>query len=79
MTTKQYTLDRIEKDMYVFLLKGDESQQLQVPKENITSPLNEGDIVSIDEDGTIRVLTEETIVKKVEVQNLIEKLKNKKK
>lgn len=56
MTSRKFTLDRIEKGLYVFLLKEDESKQLEIPIELVSTYLKEGDIVAIDEDGIIGVL-----------------------
>lgn len=78
MDKKQYILDRIEKDTFVFLLREDESQQLLLSKDKVTLPLQEGDIITIDGSGSIEVLKDVTEVKKEKVQSLIEKLKNKK-
>lgn len=78
MTSRKFTLDRIEKGLYVFLLKEDESKQLDIPIEQVSTYLKEGDIVAIDEDGIIEVLNEESKVTIDKVQSLIEKLKNKK-
>lgn len=75
---KKYTLDRIEDNVYVFLLKEDESQQLLIPENEINITLKEGDIVYVDGDGNIEVLEEETKITREKVNDLIEKLKNKK-
>lgn len=75
---KKYTLDRIEDNVYVFLLKEDESQQLLIPENEINITLKEGDIVKVDGDGVIKVLEEETKITLEKVNDLIEKLKNKK-
>lgn len=75
---KKYTLDRIEDNVYVFLLKEDESQQLLIPENEINITLKEGDIVKVDGDGVIEVLEEETKITLGKVNDLIEKLKNKK-
>lgn len=78
MTSTKYTLDRIEKGLFVFLLKGDESKQVEIPEEQVTASLNVGDIVSFHDNGEIEVLTEETMVTIDKVKDLIEKQKNKK-
>ncbi|WP_421663706.1 DUF3006 family protein [Lysinibacillus telephonicus] len=75
---KKYTLDRIEDNVYVFLSKEDESQQLLIQENRINIALKEGDIVKVDEDGAIEVLEEETKITREKVNDLIEKLKNKK-
>jgi len=77
---KRYTLDRLDDGFYVFLEKGNEEQQLLIPKEEISSVLTEGDIVEIHQNETgyqISVLKEETADRKQQVMDLIEKLKNK--
>lgn len=75
---KKYTLDRIEDNVYVFLLREDESQQLLIPENEINITLKEGDIVNVDGDGYIEILKEETKITREKVNDLIEKLKNKK-
>ncbi|GKW47013.1 DUF3006 domain-containing protein [Planococcus sp. NCCP-2050] len=77
---KRYTLDRLDDGFYVFLEKGNEEQQLLIPKEEISSVLTDGDIVDIQQNETgyqISVLKEETTDRKQQVMDLIEKLKNK--
>ncbi|WP_203334376.1 DUF3006 family protein [Planococcus beigongshangi] len=80
MEKTRYTLDRLDEGIYVFLEKGNEENQLLIPEYEITTPLTEGDIVSIDKEQegyTIEVLKEETTDRKKQVSDLIEKLKNK--
>lgn len=77
---KRYTLDRLDDGFYVFLEKGNEEQQLLIPKEEISTALTEGDIVDIQKHEAgyqISVLKEETANRKQQVMDLIEKLKNK--
>lgn len=77
---KRYTLDRLDDGFYVFLEKGNEEQQLLIPKEKVSIALTAGDIVDIQQhkDGyQISVLKEETADRKQQVMDLIEKLKNK--
>lgn len=77
---KRYTLDRLDDGFYVFLEKGNEEQQLLIPKEKVFIALTAGDIVDIQQhkDGyQISVLKEETADRKQQVMDLIEKLKNK--
>lgn len=81
--TNKYTLDRIEKDQYVFLKRPDETEELLVPMQKVHQDLKEGDIVEIipateTEKMKIMVLHEETQDMKEKVSNLLEKLKNKK-
>lgn len=80
MENKTYTLDRIEDFFGVFLLKGNESERLLIPKSMIKIPLQEGDIVEIqklDYGYEINILGEETKVMKDKVNTLLEKLKSK--
>lgn len=77
---KRYTLDRLDDGFYVFLEKGNEEQQLLIPKEEVSTALTAGDIVGIQQNETgyqISVLKEETADRKQQVMDLIEKLKNK--
>lgn len=77
---KRYTLDRLDDGFYVFLEKGNEEQQLLIPKEEVSTALTAGDIVDIQQhkDGyQISILKEETANRKQQVLDLIEKLKNK--
>jgi len=75
---KKYTLDRIEKNQYVFLEKPDEMNHLVIPIEHSNISLSEGDIVNITSDGVIELLGEETVIMKNKVNELLEKLKSKK-
>lgn len=77
---KRYTLDRLDDGFYVFLEKGNEEQQLLIPKDKVSSALTEGDIVDIQQNEAgyqISILKEETADRKQQVMDLIEKLKNK--
>lgn len=77
---KRYTLDRLDDGFYVFLEKGNEEQQLLIPKDKVSTALTAGDIVGIQQNETgyqISVLKEETSDRKQQVMDLIEKLKNK--
>lgn len=77
---KRYTLDRLDDGFYVFLEKGNEEQQLLIPKEEVSTALTAGDIVGIQQNEAgyqISVLKEETADRKQQVMDLIEKLKNK--
>lgn len=81
MRCDKYTLDRFEGDVGVLLLKGDESQELLVNKDQLTGA-NEGDILQVefaeDDVTKVTVLEEETKAEKEKVQSLLDKLKNKK-
>ncbi|AYC28740.1 DUF3006 domain-containing protein [Paenisporosarcina cavernae] len=81
MNSNKYTLDRFEDGKAVFLSKEDESKQVLLD-DKIVSDLSEGDIVKlhVDPEGKWAVqckLEDETAERKKEVNDLIEKLKNK--
>ncbi|PIC65316.1 hypothetical protein CSV79_01455 [Sporosarcina sp. P13] len=76
--SKKYTLDRVEEGQYVFLEYPDEVNQLLISNSDITESITEGDIVEIYLDGKIVVLKEETEITREKVNDLLEKLKNKK-
>ena len=78
---KKYTLDRIENEQYVFVEKGNETNEVIIVKDFVPVDIAEGDIVNIfeSEEGYIfEKLKEEQQIRKDDVQSLIEKLKNKK-
>lgn len=77
----KYTLDRIEEGQYVFLEHPEEENQLLIPANEIIGGIEEGDIVLISstESGyEIEPLIEETEITREKVNELLEKLKNKK-
>ena len=81
MTKVKYTLDWIEDGQYVFLEHPTEENQFLIPSNEITGEISEGDIVLIgrSESGyEIETLIEETEITREKVNNLLEKLKNKK-
>ena len=74
-----YTLDRLEKSIYVFLENGKEAKELLIPDNEIAVDLQEGDIVEIETDGTtykVVRLEEKTEERKKSVTSLLEKLMN---
>lgn len=79
---KQYTLDQITDGQYVFLERPEEEIQLLIPKEDISTELKEGDIVTISAIGdgyeieVLQKVTEDTLKK---VNDLLQKLQNKNK
>jgi len=76
---KVYTLDRLEKSLYVFLEKGKETDELLIPENEVSTDLLVGDIVEIKIAGTtykISRLETETEDRKDSVAALLEKLKN---
>lgn len=81
MNTNKYTLDRFEGNYAIFLLRPQETKQLLIERNEISSTLAEGDIVEITDVGygyKIKKLVDETTAAKQRVQSLVEKLRNKK-
>lgn len=77
----KYTLDRIEDGYAIFLKHPDEEEQLVIAMTAIDQEVQEGDRVMIEEiDDTYRIerLKGETADKKVEIQNLMDRLRHKK-
>lgn len=76
----KYTLDRIENDLYVFVEKGNEGNQIEISKDYVPLRIVEGDIIEIENDNGLynfKQLNEEKEIRKNDVQSLIDKLKNK--
>ncbi|OBW57015.1 hypothetical protein A9986_09715 [Solibacillus silvestris] len=76
----KYTLDRIENDLYVFVEKGNEGNQIEISKDFVPMGIVEGDIIEIKIDNGLynfKQLNEEKKIQKNDVQSLIDKLKNK--
>ena len=76
----KYTLDRVENDLYIFVEKGNEGNQLVILKEFVPAGIIEGDIVEItivDDIYTFTKMDTEKEIRKKDVQSLIDKLKNK--
>ncbi|MER2171270.1 MAG: DUF3006 family protein [Psychrobacillus psychrodurans] len=76
----RYTLDRIENDLYVFVEKGNEGNQVEISKVLVPIGIIEGNIVDIDKQNgsyIVKQVKEEKEIRKSDVQNLIDKLKNK--
>ena len=76
----KYTLDRMENDLYVFVEKGNEGNQVEILRELVPAGINEGDIVEItivDNIYTFTKMDNEKEIRKKDVQSLIDKLKNK--
>lgn len=79
--SKKYTLDRIEEGIYVFLEYPEEENQLLIQVDQVDEIFHEGDMVFISSEGQqykIELLIDETQITREKVNNLIEKLKNKK-
>lgn len=76
----RYTLDRIENNLYIFVEKGNEINELIIPADEVIIKFEVGEIVNVisGENGySFEQLEEETKTRKEDVQNLINKLKNK--
>ncbi|MEK3934940.1 DUF3006 family protein [Sporosarcina sp. FSL W7-1349] len=76
-----FTLDRIDDGIYVFLKRSDEREELLLPSSAILVELNEGDIVQIRQTGDryeIEPLQKVTMEMKSKVEELLEKLQNRK-
>ncbi|MFJ8236650.1 DUF3006 domain-containing protein [Ureibacillus sp. NPDC094379] len=79
MSLNKYTLDRFEGDYGIFLKHPEETDQLLIHRSEIRLQLNEGDFVSIQDDGEryiIQILSEETSETKKRVESLLNELKN---
>ena len=76
----RYTLDRIENNLYIFVEKGNEINELILPADEVNLKIEVGEIVNVisNENGySFELLEEETKTRKEDVQSLINKLKNK--
>ena len=81
MNDNAYTLDRFEGDYAIFLKRPDETDQLLIHRTKIDVLVNEGDIVHITDDGEsyrFTVLQEETEEQRENIENLLDRLKNRK-
>lgn len=79
MSLNKYTLDRFEGDYGIFLKRPEETDQLLIHRSEIHLQLNEGELVSIQDDGEryiIHLLEEETTEIKKSVESLLNDLKN---
>lgn len=77
MTAIKYTLDRIEDGYAIFLKYLDEIEQIILPISSIGKPINEGDVVTIEEIGDvyhIEILAKETTAQQKAVADLLEKI-----
>lgn len=78
---QRYTLDRIDDGFCVFLYYENEQKELVIPVTELSAELTEGDVVELfieDAHYKVRILQEETEDLQKKVENLLEKLKNKK-
>ena len=81
MSSTKYTLDRIEDGTAIFLKYPDEEEHVVIPMYAIDKEIHEGDRVMIEKMGDtfhIDLLKEETADKKVEIQNLMARLRRQK-
>lgn len=79
MSYHKYTLDRFDGDYAVFLKRPEETEQLLIQRTEILVTLQEGDIVSIQDDGgkyLIEVLQDEMNAQKDRIQQLMKKLRD---
>ncbi|MFW5998885.1 MAG: DUF3006 domain-containing protein [Bacillota bacterium] len=67
------TVDRIENDIAVLLIRPEEKEELQIPIRYLPEEVEEGDILKVD----FTIDGEETKAAEKRVGNLINKLKNK--
>lgn len=70
-----YTLDRFEGEKAVLLLKGDESVEKVLARDELPEGAKEGDIIDLDSHTILKKETEDA---RKHAQSLLEKLKNKK-
>lgn len=76
----KYTLDRIENNLYVFVEKGNEINELILSADEVILKIEVGEIVNVisDVNGySFELLEDETKTRQEDVQSLIDKLKNK--
>lgn len=76
----KYTLDRIENNLYVFVEKGNEINELILCADEVILKIEVSEIVNVisDENGySFELLEDETKTRQEDVQSLIDKLKNK--
>lgn len=82
MKWNNYTLDRFEGDYAIFLKRPVEAEQLLIHRNDLQINLKQGDLVKIKDYGTgyeIELLQGETAKKKLQVADLMNKLRNKEK
>ncbi|WP_155593954.1 DUF3006 domain-containing protein [Lysinibacillus cavernae] len=80
MSLTKYTLDRIEDGYAIFLTYPEEEEQIIMLQSAMNKPVQVGDRVQIEEiDGIyhIDILKEETEQKRADIQNLMNRLRNK--
>ncbi|MEG0384726.1 DUF3006 domain-containing protein [Solibacillus cecembensis] len=79
MSYHKYTLDRFDGDYAVFLKRPEETEQLLIQRTEILVAIQEGDIVSIQEDKgkyLIEVLQEDINAQKDRIQQLMKQLRD---
>ncbi len=80
----RYTIDRFEGDVAVLLVREDESQQIDLPREQLPKGAKEGDILEVElsADNKVvnaKVLNKETNTARKKAENLLQKLLDKNK
>ncbi|WP_406944503.1 DUF3006 domain-containing protein [Halobacillus sp. SY10] len=76
----KYTIDRFEGELAVLLKKGDETFQKDVPLKYFTENVSEGDIVkekNVNGSTIYQPMKNETKTRKLEAENLLDKIKRK--
>ena len=77
----KYTLDRFEGEYAIFLKRPAETEQLLIHRSSIHVDVKQGDIVTIQDNGTkytIQVLHDETSAQRSNIANLMQQLRNNK-
>jgi len=72
----KYTIDRFEGHLAVLLLRDNEGIQININRDELTSDLQEGDIIHLDlnDDGSIKyveILHEETVKARKTAEDLL--------
>ncbi|MGJ9460275.1 DUF3006 domain-containing protein [Oceanobacillus sp. CF4.6] len=80
----KYTIDRFEGNIAVLLLRANESEQIDVPRDQLPASAKEGDILDVQlnvENKVINasILEKETETAKRKAENLLQKILNKNK
>lgn len=68
----KYTLDLIEKDLYVFVEKGNEGNHIEISKNFVPKGIVKGDIIEIHNENGLYIfkqLNEEKEIRKSDVYN----------
>jgi hypothetical protein len=78
----KYTVDRFEGKLAILLLRGDESIEINVNRNNLPVEVKEGDILELAvlEDGSVsnpKILAEETKDARKKAENLLKRILDK--